>query len=202
MYQPIAITKLDDAMIDRAAGLLFHAFQTDPIMLWLFGDPMTYNKRALNIFKLWVKWSVYYGYAICTDDMHGLALWKKPNDHQLSFLSLLRSGLISAHRVLGPDVFSRIKSLNYLLKTEQYRQMGSENFWYCWMVATDPAFRGQHNASALMNEVHQLAEVAGLSCYLEATTDHAVSFYQGSGYQVVSTITVPDSDVCLFAMRR
>ena len=102
--------------------------------------------------------------------------------------------------VLNEKIFKRMMLLDELLQKDQLTNMGSANFWYCWMIGTRPECVQKGYANQLMHYTFDLANQANLPCYLETASKNSMMIHQKKGYQHLSTIKIPDSSIEIFCM--
>lgn len=195
----ITLSKKD---LDQAAETLYAAFMNDPLILWMFGDKENYLKNARWAFKTWIRWATLYGVAIATPHFEAIALRKKPGKHRFTLWNLWRSGMLATPARLGQTAMQRIEIFDRLSNAEQLKNIGSDQFWYCWMIGTHPDHQQQGFGKALMQHTFQLAKATQLPCYLETATAKNVEIHQKNGYQLLSSFDLPDSDVKIYCMRR
>ena len=183
--------------IDRATKTIVEAFETDPMMLWLFGGDEGYKKYASFAIHSWVKWTILYGLAISTKNYEAVALRKKPGKLNFSFCGMLRSGMFSYYRVLGKEIMHRLITLGKFIESEQRSNMKNQKFWYCWMIAAKPENRGQGYGRALMNYTFNLANQEKLPCYLETATLNNVAIHKNKGFKLYSESFIPSTGINL-----
>lgn len=198
----MSLIHISSPTIDQAAQTLFQAFADDPLMLWLFGGSNKYQQHGLPAVKSWVKWTTLYGLAIATSNFESVALRKKPRHHAFTFWSMIRSGMLQKSIALGKETLDRLTLLDNLLTREQRKNMGNDNFWYCWMLGTLPDKRKQGYAKELMQYTFKLSKETALPCYLETAKKDNIVFHGRQGYQLLSTVSIPDSNIQLYCMKR
>jgi ribosomal protein S18 acetylase RimI-like enzyme len=75
---------------------------------------------------------------------------------------------------------------------KNHKQYGPEGLhWYVMMVGTNPECNGQGYGRELMEKISDLADEAGVVCYLECGAAN-VGFYQKMGYSVVEKLSIED----------
>lgn len=79
--------------------------------------------------------------------------------------------------------------------------MGNVPFWYCQAIGVDPRHQGRGFGGRLMRRTFDLADAAGVPCYLEAATEENVAIHAHAGYRVVGELDFP-AGLHLWCMRR
>jgi len=197
-----SIINISNDNLEKATETLYLAFAEDPFILWMFDGKENYTKNGRWAFKTWIKWSMLYGIAIATSNCEAVALRKKPGKHNFSFWGLWRSGMLKTPMIMGSAAFEKIKIVDNLFKAEQLKNIGSDNFWYCWMIGTHPDYRQQGFGKRLMSYTFDLAKKSKLPCYLETATEENVIIHGKQGYNVNSTINIPDSEIKIYCMSK
>lgn len=196
----MSIVFLSKHNIERASSTLYLAFRNDPLLLWMFDGQDNYDRKALWAIKSWIKWCILYGIAIATPDFEAVAIAKKPGIHNFSLWSVIRSGMWRAPSLLGANIHNRIMTIDKLINAEQLKNMGSDQFWYLWLIGTHPSFRQRGYAKILMNDILELSRDSKLPCYLETATKSNVTIYHNLGFEKLSTINIPDSADEIYCM--
>lgn len=65
--------------------------------------------------------------------------------------------------------------------------MKDKHHWFVNFVATDPSQQGRGQGSQLMRRISELADAAGVDCYLEANSENNMKFYEKFGFQTQGT---------------
>lgn len=196
------IVNISTHTLDQATDTLFLAFANDPLLLWMFDGKENYLKNGRWTFNTWIKWTMRYGIAIATPNCEAVALRKKPGKHHFSLWGLWRSGMLKTRAVLGPTAFNKIQVIDSLFKTAQRKNMGSDLFWYCWLIGTHPHHQRRGFGKALMNYTFDLANASQLPCYLETATEDNVRIHSKQGYCVNSSFEVPSSEIKIYSMSK
>lgn len=196
----INIHELDRSEIDIATETIFKGFCNDPMMLWLFGGEDGYKKHAKFAIRTWVRWAILYGLAIGTDNCEAVALRKKPGKLHFSFWNMFRSGMLGYPKVLGKEIFKRFILLGKVITAEQNKNMENQKFWYCWVIVVSPDKMRRGLGRALANYTFALAKKDNLPCYLETSTALNLIIHGKNGFNLVSEVAIPESQVVLYSM--
>ncbi len=198
----MTIIQIVPAQVKTAAQVLSDAFTEDPLMLWMFNGKKNYSQQAKLMFELWLNWAVHYGLAIATSHFEAVAVRKKPGHHHFSFFTLLRSGLWKSFLIMGKENFARLMILGDAMEKEQRINMNNDLFWHCWILGTEPKFRGKGFANQLINYTNQLAHDTKFPCYLETFNQKNVPFFESKGFKLLSTVNLEHSKLTMYSMKK
>lgn len=115
---------------------------------------------------------------------------------------MFRSGMLSTPSILGKQGFKRLMQLDDLVVKERKKNMGLQQYWYCWMLGTQPEYQSKGWGKALMQHTFNIAEATLLPCYLETASESAKQVHIKNGYKLLSELILPESDVLLTSMIR
>jgi ribosomal protein S18 acetylase RimI-like enzyme len=73
-------------------------------------------------------------------------------------------------------------------------------YWYLSIIVGDPAGQRKGLGAELLKPVLDKAKAAGVQCYLETSNEKSIPFYHKQGFEVAEEITVPGSDLRIWAM--
>jgi len=160
------------------SAVLARSFWDDPVWTWLFPDPSTSQRRLELTFRVYLRDCMRNGTVVTTADRQGAALWKPPGHWKLTNMALLRSAP-ELLRAFGTRVFA---SLEIERKVES--QHPHEPHWYLSVLGTDPPAQGKGVGGALITEIADRCDRAGLPAYLESSKEANVPYYERFGFQV------------------
>ncbi len=183
-----------------AATTLFQAFENDPLINWVFNDKALYQQNGEALFQTWIKYCVLYGKAFKTPNFESIALRKCPGDSKSSLWRMFRAGMFKTPSLIGKAGFNRLLQFDALSIAERQKNMGNRLFWYCWLLGTQTQHQNQGFATALINHTFALAN--DVPCYLEATNEKSLAIQLKNGYKLLSSFTLPDSDIQIYSMLR
>ncbi len=195
------IVEIKENEINKAANVLALAFENDPIFNYIFKTPELYHKAAPWLFSTWVRWAVIYGKAWMTEDGKGVVLMRSLENPHMSFLSMVRAGMLPTPFKLGWGAFKRFYfEIVETLDRKHAEIMGKTLHWYGWMIGVRPDSRG--TGRFLMNYCFKMADQAGLPIFLETATEHNVSLYNHKEFEMKEKISVGKADFSLYFMVR
>jgi ribosomal protein S18 acetylase RimI-like enzyme len=117
------------------------------------------------------------GYAI--GDVGAVALWLPPGVHsnEVALAALAEATIDPASQ---DEVFAFLT-----MQTEAHPR---EPHWYLPLIGVDPEYQGLGFGSALLEHTLTTADVAGIPCYLEATSERNRALYARYGFKVMAAI--------------
>lgn len=169
----------------EAIATLTAAFVDDPLMGWIFDDPMT----RPELLGTWWTWMLVHrpGHArvLATDDRHSAALWYGPDpvgdDARRDFPALLVS-------LLGESrAHEKLRGLAVIPAAHPHH----ERHWYLAAVGTRPGAQGQGSALRVLTPVLAEADELGVGAYLESSNVRNVAFYERLGFVATGIIQIP-----------
>jgi ribosomal protein S18 acetylase RimI-like enzyme len=196
------ILRLDRGQFGQAIELLTDAFAVDLIFAYLSDRPKKEKRELIKWFvKLALDYSYEYGQIYTTKNLDGVAIWIPPGNFPLNDLRLL---LLGGYALPFKISLNRLLEFTYLfLQAEkQHKQNVDRQHWYLLMLGVAPDRQSQGIGSLLLQPILEQADRAGLSCYLEATTQKALHFYQKHGFEAIGEIKLPHKNLQIWTMKR
>jgi GNAT superfamily N-acetyltransferase len=181
MSDPIARPTVEVATTkDRAAlgQTLARAFWDDPVWRWLFPDESTSNKRLDLTFRAYLRDAMNVGTVLTTPDRQAAALWKPPGHWKLSNLALVKAAP-ELLRAFGTRLFASLE-----IQRAVESQHPRDPHWYLSVLGTAPAAQGKGAGGALIRQITDRCDRAGLPAYLESSKEANVPYYQRFGFEV------------------
>jgi ribosomal protein S18 acetylase RimI-like enzyme len=160
------------------------AFASDPVIRWLIPDDADYEADGPRVFAGLVRRWAAQDTLWCTDDGVAVAGWNPPGRPEVE--------VDDPDPIQHPDWrIARLMSLREYLGANT----PDEPHWHLNMLATHPDWQRRGLGAALMQVVFEIADAAGLACYLETETPENVSYYRHHGFEVRSEwdVAAPDS---------
>ena len=176
VYRPdvATIRRAQESDIQRIARTTSLAFADDPVLRWLFPDDgdyaVTHHTVFAGIARRWLATDSLW----CTDDSVAIAGWVPPGRPEVEIATSAPPPEHPAWRI------ERLKALGAAMAANT----PTEPHWYLNMLATHPDWQRQGLGSALMEVVFEIADTAGLPCYLETETVELVGYYRHHGFDV------------------
>ena len=179
-----SISTVAGADNERAVATIVTAFSGDPVVRWVFPDPLQYLSYAPELVRRFCGKAFEGQSAFAVEGFMGAALWLRPGvepDGE-NLAELMQRAVPEADQEKVSDLFGQMAEYH-----------PHEPLWYLPMIGVDPARQGMGLGSALL--AHALAEVdrEAKSAYLEATSDRSRDLYAHYGFEVTGTVQVADS---------
>jgi ribosomal protein S18 acetylase RimI-like enzyme len=178
----------------RIVADLHAAFAEDPVLCWVFPDPVRRRRWGSAYFDIHARRSMRAGTSWHTDG--GAALWDAPNRWRLSTAESLSLALRSA-----PGIGRRGGLVGEGLMEVEHAHP-AEPHWYLAVLGVRPDRRGLGAGSALLEPGLARADAAGMPCYLESSNPRNVGLYERHGFEVVAEHWLPDGPLFTYMWRR
>ncbi|WP_371504053.1 GNAT family N-acetyltransferase [Allokutzneria sp. NRRL B-24872] len=186
------------------AEVLVRAFDSDPVMQWMFGDAEQRRRVYPRMMAALIKLSYLHrgGCQVAGADgvTMGVALWVPPGREKVALWRQLIAGaamLASA----GPRQFFQISRRGAQLEATTKAAHPREPHWYLAVLGTDPRAQGTGVGGALLRSRLAECERDGAPAYLECLESN-VQYYERFGFEVISDIPLPDGGPTLHGMWR
>lgn len=170
----------DLAAVSRTYG---RAFAEDPVVRWLVPDDDEYAAIQDRFFGALARRWLFHGTLWCTDDGVAVAGWNPPGRPA--------ADVVDPTPVDHPDW--RIQRF-VVLRAALEANTPPEPHWHLNMLATHPDWQRRGLGGALMGVVFDIADAAGLPCYLETETAANVAYYRHHGFEVRTEWDVATDD--------
>ena len=163
-------------------------FFDDPVMSWVFRDPVRRLDNLLEIFgglfddMVPERGTVHVLDAACT------ALWRMPDFDEARPASERIQDAPGQATSFTPEEVERLSVLSGIM-TEGHPH---ERHWYLNVVSTLPSRQGQGLGSAVLAPVLDDADDNGWPCYLESSNPRNVSLYLRHGFVETGQLHLPD----------
>jgi GNAT superfamily N-acetyltransferase len=181
-----SLRKAQTADVDRLAGALGRAFDDDPVMGWLFPDPVRRRLAVPRFFSIMLtKIVMPHDEVYTTDDVAGGALWEPPGKWRLGVRGQIRL-LPDFIRVFGRRLGFATRGLNLIEASHP-----EELHWYLAVLGTEPARQGQGIGSTLMAPILERCDREGMPAYLESSKESNIAFYARHGFAVTKELRLP-----------
>jgi GNAT superfamily N-acetyltransferase len=188
------------ADVGEFSHTLSRAFFDDPVVSWIVPDAPVRAKGLPRMFATLARHHFLAGGGteIATDGAHiaAAALWDPPGRWKPSRLEelLMMPGFL---RAFGRGA-SRGQVVDQLMKSNH----PEEPHWYLAMIGSDPTFRGEGYAHALMKSRLDRCDAEHAPAYLESSSPDNVPYYERFGFKVTGELVVPDGGPTLWPMWR
>jgi len=173
------------ADLDNVAAALADAFRDDPVFAWLI--PAATPRRDEKLRTFFASMARSYlrrdKHVYVVGDGQAAALWSAPGAWTLPMSEMLREGP-SALKAFGRNTFRAVRTQ---LQVESKHPKDPAH-WYLGYLGTRSDSQAQGIGSAMLREVLDGADAAGVPAYLESSNERNLTLYKRHGFEVVQEI--------------
>ena len=175
------------------------AFFDDPLQAWAIPDATVRLALLELMFALLTKFvSIPLGSAYTDATLSTAAFWVPPG----RWGEPLSDSAMHALSILDTRLDRSITRRFGVANEAMHAAHPTSAHWYLQGLGTEPHCQGDGLGSAVLQPVLRIADADQLPCYLESTKARNVEFYERHGFEVCSTIAVPNGGPTLWAMWR
>jgi GNAT superfamily N-acetyltransferase len=183
-----AVRKVEKADTKALASVLARAFESDPMAVHLFRDPVRRLTDVEQMFQMFLE-ELYLPAQECytLDRLQGAALWLPPGKYPSSGWQQLRL-LPRFLRLFGlrtPAVFRDMAYLEQMHPKEELH-------WYLAFLGIEPSEQGKGLGSALIRGVLTRCDAQGMPAWLETTNERNLPLYERHGFRLTSECAIPE----------
>ncbi|MEM0927780.1 MAG: GNAT family N-acetyltransferase [Pseudomonadota bacterium] len=179
---------------DQVTRVVARAFADDPVTLWVFGGPETFQKALTVLMK-----DIYLPRGFVTMvEGKAASMWLRPGaSNELSLLALLRLIASSVPRAGFRPTLRALKAASRMdaLKPK-------DPFLYLFAIGVDPSAQGQGLGSLLIKDGLREADSQGVPAYLESSKEENIPLYRRHGFEVVKEIQLAAGSPNVWTMLR
>jgi GNAT superfamily N-acetyltransferase len=175
--------------VDQLANTLTHAFDDDPLTMWLFPHDEARRRKLPPFFRSLLRASLPFGEVYTADNGRCAAIWNPPGTFPLGWRTDAKLGLITTSLV-GLRITRCAQGLLYFSSHHP-----KERHWYLQMLGADPEWQGHGAGSAILAPVLNRCDRDGDRIYLESSKERNIPFYERHGFLVTDEIQVPRGPV-------
>ncbi len=176
---------LATSQVEEGAAVLARAFQHDPMMQYLVSDSARMLDVTLRFYRANIQMGLLYGEVHTTRSMEGVAVWVSPENADLSFGQVIRTGLLTATLSMGLDAFIRLMRQAPSLLREK-KQVITRPHWALLFIGIEPSQQGKGLGTVLIQPILTRADAEGIPCYLDSTNERNLTFYKRHGFEVAA----------------
>ena len=196
------LVRLEKSHIKPAAEVLARAFQDHPILVYFIPDASVRRDKLHYIFERAVFYGVLYGEVYATSpNLEGVAIWLPSETADMTLWRLIRVGMLFLFFRLGAGFISRGLRIADFLSSVQQRY-APLRYWLLQFLGVDPDHQGKGYSGTLLKPMFARIDQEHLPCYLDTEEEENVPLYQRYGFKVVEELTIPGTDIRLWAMLR
>ena len=183
----------------RVGAALADAFRDDPVFAWMI--PPATPKRDAKMLTFFTSMARSYlrrdKHVYVVGDGQAAALWSAPGAWTLPMSEMLRE-TPSAVKAFGRNTFRAVRTQ---LQVESKHPKEPEH-WYLGYLGTRCDSQGQGLGSAMLREVLEPADAAGVPAYLESSNERNLTLYRRHGFEVVEEIRALGTGPTIWRMWR
>jgi ribosomal protein S18 acetylase RimI-like enzyme len=187
------------ADLDNVAAALADAFRDDPVFAWLI--PPATSRRDDRLRAFFASMARSYlrrnKHVYVVGDGQAAALWSAPGAWTLPFSEMLRE-TPSAVKAFGRNTF---RAVRVQLQIES-KHPKEPVHWYLGYLGTRGDSQGQGIGSAMLREVLEPADAAGVPAYLESSNERNLTLYRRHGFEVVEEVRALGTGPTIWRMWR
>jgi ribosomal protein S18 acetylase RimI-like enzyme len=169
---------------EQVLNALVLAFVDDPVIRWIFPDPLQYRNGFTAGVDVVSRTAVRHGAVDSTPDGCAAAVWLRPGV-QVPWDD-------AAPAVLGAVDPSRHGDVIALFDAMDAQHPETEH-WYLPFIGVEPYHQGRGLGSALLRTGLARCDRTATPAYLEASTPRNRALYQRHGYVVIGEVQAADS---------
>lgn len=179
------MTQTDTSQL--TVGILAQGFIDDPMLSFLFPDPVTRFDALTEWFQLFVADGFQRGTVRLTAAAEGAIIWYPATVKivDASFNKLLNEAAIIVERFAGSVGVNRFEHLGKAISSTADSPY-LEVFW----LAIKPEARGQGLGGHLLQAALQQADAAQVGTYLVSSNPHNIGFYERYGFRQLESLLV------------
>jgi GNAT superfamily N-acetyltransferase len=187
-----------EGKVDRLtlSQVLARSFWDDPVWTWLFPDASTSDRRLALTFNAYLRDAMRSGIVLTTPERQGAALWKPPGQWKLTNMALLRAAP-ELLRAFGTRIVASLE-----IERAVESQHPREPHWYLSVLGTDPPAQGKGVGGALITEITDRCDRAGLPAYLESSKESNIAYYRRFGFDVTGETALGSDGPTIWFMWR
>lgn len=187
------------ADLPAVGAALADAFRDDPVFAWMI--PPATPKRDAKMLTFFTSMARSYlrrdKHVYVVGDGQAAALWSAPGAWTLPMSEMLRE-TPSAVKAFGRNTFRAVRTQ---LQVESKHPKEPEH-WYLGYLGTRCDSQGQGLGSAMLREVLEPADAAGVPAYLESSNERNLTLYRRHGFEVVEEIRALGTGPTIWRMWR
>jgi ribosomal protein S18 acetylase RimI-like enzyme len=171
--------------LDELDATLADAFFDDPMMAWIYPDPVTRPTFTRAFMRVGLEIGFPHGHTYSTGANEGAAVWAPPD------VELFDDETVThMFTVLGEQIGARSEEVgNGLLQLTEHHPHDEPHF-YLFVLGTKRAQQSNGLGSKLIREVLDRCDRQGLPAFLESSNIRNVPFYERHGFKVITEVTL------------
>ncbi len=188
--------------LKKAVEVLTKAFNTDPLIQFIFPNDETRKNQSPHYFNFIISYGLKFGEVYApSPEIEGLAIWYLSDKYEMNMIKQLRAGGMRLFVKLRRETISRMMSIGRF-SAEMHYKYGSFKHWYLSPIGIEPTNQGKGFASLLLRSMHNRTDNEELPILLETQNPVNVKIYERFGYEVVAKESIPNTEIPHWVMVR
>lgn len=164
---------------ERAISTLTLAFASDPVVRWVFSDPLAYSTLWPPFIEAFAGRAFDNGTAYTVGRILAVTLWLPPRVGS-DDASMLALAFDSPEDSVRADLDGFFEQMGHVHP--------SFDHWYLPLAGVDPPAQGRGLGSTLLRHGLEAVDQSGLPAYLEATSPRNRDLYARHGFEEIGVI--------------
>jgi GNAT superfamily N-acetyltransferase len=194
----VQIRPADPSRIAQIAGVLGHAFVTEPMLTWpLGGRSDDLEERCIRTYAHYLGPLLDAGSVWATGDGHGVLVLVSPDQRDVWDAALAHVEDSTTHDMTDDGGLRHERFYEWVAS-----KIPTEPLWHLDSVAVEPGWQGRGIGSALVEFGLARTRATNTAVILETGTPRNVPLYERLGFHVVEEADSPEGGPHVWFMRR
>lgn len=136
-----------------------------------------------------------------SEEANSLAIFSPYEKGGVSIWKYIKAGGLGLIPCIGIKMAKRMTDFEKFAMEIKNKHAGS-NCWYLYVFVTMPDYRGKRLGTKVMKPMLAYLDEHKQDCYLETLLPINVDIYKKFGFELKEEVTVPNTDLKLYAMLR
>lgn len=182
-YNLEIVTRMAESDLEHIVGTLTSAFIDDPLMKYLFPDPVSRPNQINSFFRINVTLGLTVGEVYGTSSNQGYAVWLFPGDRSRSRLSKADLPIERLKPLLEQESLERYVNFERYVR-DRHLELVRPLYCLLLFLGVDKYRRGRGLGSSLLRPILEYSDRARLPCILDTMNRDNIPFYAGHGFKV------------------
>lgn len=192
----VDVRRADETDVELVGAVAGAAFETDPLMGWVFPDPATRPSLLALVMTGLARSYLPEGGDVYLADAACVALWRRPDhdhhpDPEPDPEADGAAGADDAERPPNPIPVDSLERLA-IMSAAMSAAHPHEPHWYLNVLGTRPEHQGQGLGGLVLAPVLEICDREGMRAYLESSNARNMPFYFRHGFVQSGEIELPD----------
>ncbi len=194
--------RVTNSELEKSVEVLSQAFNDDVLSRYFFPSEEDRIQYLPELFRYRIKYGLKFGQVYASSqNLEGIAIWRYPDSTKKSTWRDLRSGGLRLSRAVGSERLQKMNEIDVFTR-EQCEKYAEMPYIHLGPIGVHPDHQGHGFASKLIRPMLQHLDASETYCYLETQNPVNVELYKRYGFEVVSEVTLPGTDIPHWDMMR